>query len=115
MCTCASSLIPRPFGINYVEGEKGPGIHCFADVTLQYDFPQNVCEALYVPRLLTIGTTKHSTALFILEWLKGDLPGCLSWLLLLPFTEGDCLPPFICQNCRVKAESGHQEQTAQAP
>ena len=115
MCTCASSPVPRRLGINYVGGEKGPGIHCFADVILQYDFPQNVRKALYVPRLLRGGTPKHSTALFIPEGLKGDIPGRLSQLLLLPFAEGNGLLVFICQNCRVKAEFGHQEQTAQAP
>ena len=34
----ASSLVPRPFHINCVRGEKGPGTHCFADITLWYDF-----------------------------------------------------------------------------
>ena len=48
---------------------------------------------------------KHSSALFSPEGLKGDLPGCLSQLLLVPFAEGNCLPPFVCQNCQAKAES----------
>ena len=43
------SLVPKPFGINCVGGEREPCTHCFADVTLRYDFPQNVLKALYVP------------------------------------------------------------------
>ena len=37
--------------------------------------------------------------------LQGVLPGCLSWLLLVPFAEGDSLPLLVCQNCPAKAES----------
>ena len=43
--------------------------------------------------------------LFSPAGLKGDLPGCLSQFLLAPFTEGNGLPPFVCQRCQAKAES----------
>ena len=55
--------------------------------------------------LLDGGPPKHSTALFSPAGLTGDLPECLSQLWLVPFTEGNRLPPFICQNCQVKVES----------
>ena len=101
----SSSLLPRPFHIDCVGRERGTGTHCFADVMLLYDFPLNVCDALYMPFCSVEVSPRHSTAMSSPEGLKGVLSGHLSWLLLLPFTEGDGLPPFICQNCWTKAES----------
>ena len=94
-----NSLVPRPFHINCVGGEKGPGTHCFADVTLWYDFLQNIREALYVPSLLVRCTPK---ALHCHVLVKGVLPGRLSLLLLVPFAEGDSLLLLVCQNCPAK-------------
>ena len=81
LCGCGfvgmcASLVPGPFHIDCVGEGKGPGTHCFADVTLRYDFPQNVCEALYVPHLLVGGPPK---ALLCLVQPRG-VEGRPSWM-----------------------------------
>ena len=98
------SLLPRPFRICYV-GEKALASTVLLTSrfgTISHKMSVRLCTccicSVEVP-------PKHSTALFILKRLKGNLPGRLSRLLLLPFTEGDGLPPFIYQNCWAKAES----------
>ena len=67
------TLLPRPFCINCVGGENRPGIHCFDDVTLWYEFPQNILEALYILRLLGGGSLKalHS----LLSHPRTNYPG----------------------------------------
>ena len=59
------------------------------------------CVCLLDPEVLP----KCPTALFIMVELKEDLPGRFSRLLLVPFAKGNSLLPFVCRNCRVKAES----------
>ena len=51
-------LVPRPFCIKCEVGGKESGTHCFVDITLQYNFHQNICEALYMPCLLVRGSPK---------------------------------------------------------
>ena len=51
LCMYTGSLVPRPFRINCVGGEKGPGTHCFADVTLRIILALHTAESAQSTRL----------------------------------------------------------------
>ena len=115
MPTWASgSLVPRPFRINCAGGEKGLVstvwmTSCFGMILRKMSSRLCTCRihsAEVAPKHSTAWfSPKHSTAWFSPVKLKVDLPGCLSWLLSVPVSEGDTLPSFICRSCQVKAES----------
>ena len=99
---CGLASYPGLFTLSVWEEKKGlvPTVLLTSHFSMIFrKMSSRLC--IYMLCLLSRGSPK-----VLHHFVQPDgVEGRPSWILLVPFTEGHGLPPFVCQNCRVKAES----------